>query len=400
MKKALIFSLIFSVFFVKIHAQTLRPAVLVIGNGNAAFAAALQSAVSGVKTTILLQAGGFDISPIQNDINSGIQKTFINKYYNFLQMKEDSPLSGIDKQKANNMISIWTDSMANLTIIRNVMWVKAERSGNNWSFRMSDGSTVKPKVLINPGDKKINEALKIPLSAPHNFTKLDYSSTIYRTSIAAGNNLESTNGTILSLYQLFLPEQENLVWISDPESMLAGQAAGATAAYAAFYDTKTSLSNLKIIQGELLHYGLNLMPFSDIAKTDTTWKAIQMVGVTGVLKADIDGKTVKFSPDKLVTTEEIKQPIKDFYYKAQIWFDDYKDPKITIGAALDMIAYVGNKSLDQMKKDIEKNWKNSYQFKTELDLNRQINRRELAVLLQTYMPPFNVNVDDKGRVVR
>ncbi|RZK55142.1 MAG: hypothetical protein EOO87_08630 [Pedobacter sp.] len=182
--------------------------------------------------------------------------------------------------------------------------------------------------------------------------------------------------------------------------MLAGQAAGATATYAAFYSFKTSQSNLKKIQGELVNYKLNIMPFADVKLNDTNWKAIQFVGLTGVLKANLDNGNANFSPNQLVTTAEIKQPFKDFYYKAQIWFDDYKSEQMTIGSALDMICYVGNKALDNTKKELTKKWKTSYQFKTEFDLERQINRVEFAVMLQDYMPPFNVNVEKTGKVVR
>src|SRR3982751_681667 len=122
MRKALIFILVFITFSEFAKAQTLKPGVLVIGNGNAAFAAALQSAVSGVKTTILLQAGGFDISPINSDLNSGIQETFLKKYWNTGKSEPASALVEIDKQKANAIISRWTDSIKNLTIIKDVMW--------------------------------------------------------------------------------------------------------------------------------------------------------------------------------------------------------------------------------------------------------------------------------------
>jgi hypothetical protein len=65
-----------------------------------------------------------------------------------------------------------------------------------------------------------------------------------------------------------------------------------------------------------------------------------------------------------------------------------------------MIAYVGNKSPENIQKEVQKNWKTKYAFKSNFDISRQINRRELAVLLQDYMPPFNVNVDNKGKVIR
>lgn len=371
-----------------------KPGVLVVGNGNAAVAAALQSATSGVNTTLLLQAGGFDLVSPAGDLSSGIQAKFLSQY------EKETANGAFDKAKANAILKAITDTTKNLTVLRNVLWVKADRSGSHWSFKLSDGRTVKPKVLVNPGDAKLNAALEIESPASTPWNKLDYNNAIYRTNVATGRSINGVTATIFSMYQFLLPKQENLIWVSDPNSMEIGQAAGATAAYAAFFNSKTSLSNLKKIQGELIAFKLNLMPFADVKHTDSAWKAIQLVGVTGVIKGNMDGKTLKFLPEQLVSTEEIRQPIKDFYYKAQIWFDDYKNPKMTIGSTLDMVCYVGNKSLETIKKELDKKWKGTYHFKSELDYDRQINRKEFAILLQDYMPPFNVNVDDKGKVIR
>ncbi|MBY0542180.1 MAG: FAD-dependent oxidoreductase [Sphingobacteriaceae bacterium] len=395
MKKQLFFFLIWIAFFGNLKAQTIKTDVLVVGNGNAAIAAGLQSAISGVKTTVLLQAGGFDINPITGDLNSGLQAAFLKK----MKAIDTSQNTVFTKQTANDVLKKWTDSTKNLTIIRDLLWIKAEKAGNNWNFKLSDGKTIKTKILINPADQKLNEALKI--TAPKStWTSLDYNSTIYRTSIASGKFTTKTTGNLFSMFDLFIPLQENLVWVSDSQSMLMGQAAGATAAYAAFFKTKTSLANLKTIQGELLNYKLDLMPFDDINQSDTNWKAIQMIGLTGVLKGEIKDNKVIFSPETQVNVDEIKQPIKDYFYKAQIWFDDYKNPMMTLSSTLDMICYVGNKSPENTKKEVEKKWKTSYNFKSDFNLNKMINRREFAVLLQDYMPPFNVNIDNKGKVVR
>ena len=400
MIKRLTLILTLATFFIQAGAQTLKPDVLVIGNGNAAVAAGLQSAISGVKTTILLQAGGFDISPISGNLSSGIEATFLKKIIAAKQIQDSTETPVFNKQMANDVLTTWAESLKNLTIIKNTLWVKADRAGKNWSFKLSDGRSIRPKILINPADSKLNDALKITASSTNSWTKLDYNNTIYRTSISAGKLANGTVGNIFSMYQLLVPLQENLVWVNDAQSMLLGQAAGATAAYAAFFDTKTSLSNVKTIQGELVNYKLAIVPYIDIQQPDTNWKAIQMVGLTGVIKGEIEENTIKFLPNKGVSTEEIKQPLKDFYYKAQIWFDDYKSPQMTIGSTIDMICYVGNKSIENTKKELAKKWKTTYQFKTDLDLNREINRREFAVLLQDYMPPFNVNIDPSGKVVR
>ena len=173
MRKNLFFVLILMIFFAEAKAQKkpigkekeeiFKAAVLVLGNRNAAVAAAIQSAISGVNTTILLQAGGFDIVSPMNDLSSGFQDKFLKKYKEgFFLTKDSVELGGsFDKLKANSILKLITDSIKNLKVIRNVMWVKAERSGNNWNFKLSDGSTLKPKVLINAGDEKLNEALKI-----------------------------------------------------------------------------------------------------------------------------------------------------------------------------------------------------------------------------------------------
>lgn len=399
MIRRLIFTFLFVGYCLGLSAQTSKPGVLVVGNGNAATAAALQSAISGVKTTIVLQAGGFDISPIGNNLSSGLEATFLQKIRDAKGIKDSAQAVTFDKQLANEVLLKWTDSLKNLTIVKNLLWVKAENNSNSWVLKLSDGSSIRAKILINPSDVKLSEAMKITSQNAPSFTKLDFSNTLYRTSVASGKNIDGT-ATIFSLYNFLAPAHDNLVWIEDTKSMLAGQAAGATATYAAFYSFKTSQSNLKKIQGELVNYKLNIMPFADVKLNDTNWKAIQFVGLTGVLKANLDNGNANFSPNQLVTTAEIKQPFKDFYYKAQIWFDDYKSEQMTIGSALDMICYVGNKALDNTKKELTKKWKTSYQFKTEFDLERQINRVEFAVMLQDYMPPFNVNVEKTGKVVR
>lgn len=400
MMKKLFFIFWLSVLGVIAEAQTTRPKVLVVGNGNAAVAAAIQAAVSGVKTTILLQAGGFDINPLTNEINSGIQADFLKKINIAKGIKDSLLISLFDKKLANEVMAKWTDSLKNLTVIRNVMYTKADRAGNSWSFKLSNGATIKPTVLIVAGDTKLQAALEIKTLPTVYETPLTYTNTLYRTSVSSGKLINGSTASIFSMYNFLIPGQENLLWLKGDEGMLVGQAAGATAAYAGFFGIKLSEVKLKETQGELINYRLAIMPFSDIVQSDINWKAIQFVGVSGVIKASIEYNKAQFMPDKLVTIEEIKQPIKDFYYKAQIWFDDYGSADLTLKATIDLVCYVGNKSPESTPKEIEKKWKTTYKFSSNFDLTKQITRREFAAILQDYMPPFNVNVDKNGKVVR
>jgi hypothetical protein len=395
MKKNLFFIFWLSVIAAQLSAQTTKPAVLVIGNGNGAAGAAIQAAVSGVKTTLLLQAGGFDINPITGELNSGIQAEFLKRINAVKGVKDSLMTASFDKQTANEVLTKWTDTLKNLTVVKNALWVKADRAGSNWSFKLNDGQTIKPKILIVAGDVKLQTALEIKTLPTRFETQLDYTKTFYRTSVAS-----ESPAFIFSMYDFFIPDQENLIWLRAAEQMLIAQAAGATAAYAGFFGTKLSEVKLKATQGELVNYKLALIPFTDIKQDDVNWKAIQFVGLTGVIKGDIENNKIKFSPEKLVTIEEIKQPIKDFYYKAQIWFDDHKGSTLTLQAAIELVCYVGQKSPESTPKEIEKKWKTAYKFTSTFDLNKQLTRREFAVILQDYMPPFNVNIDKNGKVVR
>lgn len=390
-----VFFVVFSamVFVCSAIAQTTKTGVLVIGNGNNAIGAGIQAAVSGVKTVILLPGPGFELSPVGKDQNSGIAAEFLNR------LKADD----FDNNTANVVLKVWTDSLKNLTVMRNATWLKIKRSGSGWVMELKDGKKIKAGVLVNVDkSEKVGRELGIPdEKAAVLWQPFNYENNTYRTSIAAGYFTNNNTANVLSLYRFLNPLQENLVTL-DPaqESFAAGQAAGATAAYAAFFKRKTSESNLKIIQGELINYKQSLVPFKDIDPADSNWKAIQFIGVTGVLKAGISGADAYFRPDQTVTTEEIKPVIKEYYYKAQIWFDDHKEQQMSIASVLDLVSVVGNKSLKNTTEEVKKKWKTMYHFKTEFDPGRIVTRREFAVLVSEYLKPFDVNIDKNGRVVR
>ncbi|WP_148042831.1 hypothetical protein [Pedobacter jejuensis] len=378
------------------RAQTIKTDVLVIGNGDAALASGIQSYKSGVKTLVLTQSAGFSSQKSAVKQSIAVQNLF-KTLATWEVKKRNKPTEPVSKSKTKDTKKV-IDSTTLLNIIDNVKYTEIKRSGNGWALNLSNGLDIKAKILVladEPG--KLLAALKITDLAAADTEVLNYNSNLYRTSIA-GLNL--TASRYLSLYNLLIPNQENLLFIP-PGNVEIAQAAGATAAYSAFFDTKTSLSNLKRIQGELLSYRLALMPFEDIKAADSNWLALQKVSITGILKADIKEGKAFFNPEKVVSYDEIKQPIKDYYYKAQIWFDDNNNIPINLENTISLVCYVGNKAIDATKNEIEKKWKKNYKFSSKYDLKKVLNRREFSVIINEYLKPFDeVNVDKTGRVIR
>lgn len=380
-----------------IHAQTLKTDVLVIGSGDAAYAASFQSFKSGVKTILLTQKEQLDIKQI-SDRKPKEATVF---YQIFLKREvENAKNLAIPKPKPDKKkpVKVLVDSLQLLNVINNAPYTEIKRSGSGWEVKLTKDKSIRAKVLVMADDpEKLMAALKITGLNPATSNQLNYSENLYRTTVAS---VSSKGPNFLSLYNLLIPNQENLLYISANQFEI-GPAAGATAAYASFFDTKTSLSNLKRIQGELLSYKHALMPFEDVKAIDSNWLAIQKVGITGIIKAEIKQGKAYFNPEKEVTYDEIKQPIKDYYYKAQIWFDDHQNIPINLDNTIAMVCYVGNKSVEATKAELQKKWSKNYKFTSKYDLTKALTRREFAVIINEYLKPFDdVNVDKTGRIIR
>ncbi|TCD13987.1 hypothetical protein EZ456_24845 [Pedobacter psychrodurus] len=380
-----------------IHAQTLKTDVLVIGSGDAAYAASFQSFKSGVKTILLTQKEQLDLKKV----SEGRSKTETTFYLIFLKREVENAKSlETPKQKPDKKkpVKVMVDSTQLLNVINNTPYAEIKRSGSGWEVKLTKDNSIKAKILVL-ADKpdQLMATLKITNLNSAASSPLNYNENLYRTSLAS---ISSNGARFLSLYNLLIPNQENLLYIPADQFEI-GPAAGATAAYAAFFDTKTSFSNLKRIQGELLSYKHALMPFEDVKVIDSNWLAIQKIGITGILKAEIKQDKAYFNPEKEVTYDEIKQPIKDYYYKAQIWLDDHQNTPINLENTIALVCYVGNKSIDATKAELQKKWNKNYRFASKYDLKKVLTRREFAVIINEYLKPFDdVNVDKTGRVIR
>ena len=367
-----------------VHAQKdIKTDVLIIGNNNSAAAAAIQATFSGVKA-VLLSDTPVEVVSRSNEV-SGIAATLLRKSV------------ATNDQNLTHVFKVWTDSLKSLQILENTTWEKLERSGSGWKVRIRDGRAIRAKVLVYalPNDGTASLQLGRAPAAK----VFDYSTNIYKTSV--GSSIVNGQLLIIPAFSLVVPKSKNLVLANaENASFNEGQAAGATAAYGAFYGVDASQVNLKAVQGELMNFKLDLLPFEDVKTTDTNWRAIQEFALSGMLKASIrDGKAF-FLPEQVIQFGDISQPLRELYYKAQIWLDDNKDVPMNLENVISMVSYVGNKSVENTLSTIEKQWKTAYQFKTDFSMKRPLTRREFAVIVRDYLSPFNVNIDKVGRVLR
>jgi hypothetical protein len=162
---------------------------------------------------------------------------------------------------------------------------------------------------------------------------------------------------------------------------------------------QTSVRN---VQQTLLDAGGYLMPYLDLPKTDVHFKAVQRIGATGILKGE--GKNVGwsnetwFNVDKLVNAAELKKDLMEFEPNFS-WKSENKE--LVVNEAIELVYSLATfyriKKVNQAK--IIANWQ-KLQL-SNYDAERKITRKELAVLLDTYINPFELkNVDMKGNYIK
>ncbi|MFI5137368.1 MAG: FAD-dependent oxidoreductase [Sphingobacteriales bacterium] len=441
-----------------LYAQTIKTDVLVIGGSAGGVAAAIQSAGSKVKTILAeedtipalfeKEAGHADagvvaqgeMSVIKEDRNlaSCLWGEFrkrlkeSRKGEKGLDTTDNSPLT-VDSWSCSEILKKMTDTVKKLAVYKNIIVTAIKKDNDFWDVSVTqNGKTklIKTRVVIDatPGGR-------IARLTGASYPRLDSllneaGSKLYRTSIAMGDGIageshhDITAGkenyppspsycipmkaviakgvdNLLSTEILF-PANNNLLYL--PRQLILGQGVGTIAAYCAFFKTTTNNLKVRIIQGELLDFKGHLLPFTDIPQNDADWRAIQQVCATGLLKGvqqvSSDKAQFLFNPDLPVSTSEVQPVLTEIYTRAFLWFGKEKPgDKFTVGNLLSFISDYTLTDPSTLKVRMQKDWKTRYKFKHDFDLNRQVSRREFAVLANSFLNPFARIVDLNGRLV-
>lgn len=398
-------------------AQTIKTDVTVVGGSPAGISAGVQAARSGVKTLILEEGNSLSASFTAADL---LALERIRDHYIYLRnatsgqtdsVKRPAVLPG-DTALAKRM----TDTIKNLTVMLNNSIRKIEKDGKGWEIKLQNGRTIKTDVVIDATRThslaqllkietaktviQVNNWLNTPASTPR----------MFRTTFASGMKTGSgKSGRYLIPAATLMPAGfENIFLVPNevdqlhPEPMLAGQAAGAAAAFCAYFKTTSKNLNVRVTQGELLAYDARLIPYSDIEFSDRHAVALQHIGLTGILKAKTtlrdNMEVFEFDTAGTVSTDELRLPMKEYYSRSQIWFPDRKKDSLSIEDAVNLMMFIATRG-EELRREIEAGWKSSFKFSGIYDPKRAINRREFAVLTDAYLQPFNRRIDLSGNLL-
>ncbi len=426
-----------------LSAQTIKTDVLVIGGGPSGLAAAFQCAHSKVKTMLAIQND--DVISKAAMISLEANRDITSRIWEEFPLKaHDEQLTGSDtSQKLALQFQPNTDNAPRqkkkdttkyLTAYLNTIFKTIKKDGDRWEVIITQKGktiTVKTVVII---DATAEGAVAAKAGAKFtggfdNFAQTDEPNA-YRTAIASGESLPGhyyndahTSKSVYPSYPAYcipmravlLKNTDNILVTekaiqSDGSfkyvalQLALGQGVGTVAAYCAFFKTTTKNLKVRIIQGELLDFKGELLPFSDVTTKDPDWRAIQQISATGMLKGvqKIDGNSARllFEPNSLVNTAEIKPALTEIYTRAFLWFGREKPgEKFTLGNLLSFISDYTLTDPQTLKISMQKAWKSQYKFNQDFDLNRQVTRREFAVLANRFLNPFARTVDLDGRLM-
>lgn len=430
---------------VLLMAQGKKPEVLVFGNGIDAYTAAIQSAKSRLNTVWIYEAATLKEAvalPPGNieghqDLHSGIWADLLAAAMG--AKESDDSLSSIALRPLNpqlilNAMEEEISEFPHLTIIRNTGLRSAKKSKRTWEVVLADRRKYKVRAVVDASEngliaqlaglKELKNSIEVADLSTINFsTEHGYFTPLMRTGVIAA---DAGDGQLYSipLGQLIQqssqggqdkPMGQNIFFTRNtqiirdllthsPEDLplLAhtGQAAGAAASYVAFYRTSSEKIEVRPVQGELLQYGLRLIPFQDIALRNPNFAAIQRIGATGIFHAIADtDRRLCFAPDQPVLPGEIRPALNELYSRSQIWFAEQKNDQFRLADLLSLIKYISHRG-NELDTQVERNWERKFKFDGIYDPELQVTRLHVAVLLDEYCKPFDVRIDLQGRVTR
>ena len=175
-----------------------------------------------------------------------------------------------------------------------------------------------------------------------------------------------------------------------PVVLQIGQIAGLIASESIKQNKKPSELNIRYIQSLILENGGYIQPYLDVEKTHPHFKAFQRIGSTGILR----GKGINvgwsnqswFYPENEVDLELFLNDLSPF-----IDLSTYPLNGLMLKDLKTWIESIVNEKIDLKSDYLLLNL-------TDFDLDRKVNRGELAVIIDYYLNPFIQSINFLGEI--
>jgi len=378
--------LVFLFMCALVQAQKIiKTQFLVIGTNVAGIGAGIQAAKAGIKTIIIDSTTvlGTDVEEIDTTFTLGLDGQFLK------QRKTG--------KTSYEILGQWLQDRKELKLLTGVHLTSMVKGKNGWELKLSSGVHILANWVFEDEGRKLVEY------APGKFiADIDISSTSdnwpgsqYRTQVGVSRGKNKVNSYPLSRF--VRTEREN--WIVIPavgKSFSIGQIVGAMVANTIVNNTGDF--DVRKVQEMLLTEGLYFDSFNDIPLDDPNFTVFQRIFATGLLRPNfyMPGGMMA-DPEETVDIKNIVNPFIDYYKSSAIWFVRHPMGTLSIAEAMELLFVSSHKSFDTQ---IELEWKGKLQFNSTFDPQRAITRREFAVLIDTYLKPFDIAVDMKGLLRR
>ncbi|MFD1629118.1 hypothetical protein [Pseudopedobacter beijingensis] len=421
MKK--IFLLLFTFLTTQVMAQH-KTDVLVLGTTPAGVSAAIQSARSGVKALLLSREADFKALD-HVDFNEPAFAVGLWKEWQD-SCKNDTLKIGKAKILQDQIVA----KTKSLTPLYSAKLLAVKASGKNWVAtieRNGKKESIRAKVIVDAEQEKEFQAIQrfnlLPLQDGkiNGLTTLSKDSLeqvpnhkIYRTSAAAGFGKEKDQLIYVPLGVFISRDKPNIIALNNlaaltgfSETALSntalwiniGQMVGAVAAFGPFFNTTIDKADVRTTQNEVLGFKGIIYPVTDVKEDDYAFTSIQqIIGAQFLSHSFKDGK---FEPDRVINKEEVRLILSELYPRSRIWFLEHPDVQVlTLEQSMSLLSFISGKENYVIQAEVEKRWKKVFKFEADLDLSKELTKKELAVLVSIYLNPFSVRVNMEGTFIR
>lgn len=184
-----------------------------------------------------------------------------------------------------------------------------------------------------------------------------------------------------------------------PVVLQIGQAAGALAALSVKGDKEPRKVSVRSVQNAILNAGGYLLPYLDVKVESPLFKSYQRIGATGILRGE--GKNVGWSNQTWLRTDTILVAsdlvgLKEVYPSAKM---NFTNQNVSVKEALTLIEQIAQTENISLNANNITELSHSIftEFGWTFDVNADIKRGQIAVLIDRILDPFNKkDVDIQG----